>query len=123
MFKIILSLALTINTALAAELKIHYNNFRSTINSSASEVAYKDTTTDLSVKKKKCNSHIVERLFKELNDRSRNLAMEKVESHPMTITIDGLQQTIDQRSPKGQFFHNYIEVMKEAKIEEMLNCK
>lgn len=123
MFKVILFLVLTMNTAFTSELKIHYNNFRSSINSTAEETSYKDVTIDLSVKKKKCNSHIVERLFKELNDQSKNLIMEKVQDHPMTVTIDGIKQTIDQRSLKGQFFHHYIEVMKQAKIEEMLNCK
>lgn len=123
MFKIIFLLVLAINTSFATELKIHYNNFRSTINSVATEITYKDTSTDLSLKKKKCNTHIIERLFKELNDQSRNLTLEKIQDHPMTITIDGIKQTIDQRSPKGQFFHNYIDVIKQAKIEEMLNCK
>lgn len=123
MFKIVLVFALVMQTAIAAEVKVQYNNFRSSINSTTDEVVYKDATTDLSLKKKKCNSHIIERLVKELSDQSRNLALEKVQDHPMTVTIDGSKQTIDQRTPKGQFFHHYIEVMKQAKIEEMLSCK
>lgn len=107
----------------ATELKIHYNHFRSTIKATTEEISYKDMTTDLSLKKKKCNSHILERLYKELNEQSKNLTIEKVQNHPMTVTIDGVQQTIDQRSAKGQFFHRYVEAIKQAKIEEMLNCK
>ena len=122
MFKIIFFYILPINVSLAVEVKVQYNNFSSIINSTTTEITYKDTSTDLGLFKKKCNAHIVERLYKEFNDQNRNLTFEKIQDHPMTIIRDEVKQTIDQRSPKGQFFYNYIDIIKRAKIEELLNC-
>ena len=123
MLKIILPL-ITLSLQLeAAEYKIQYNNFHATIKASADDIVYQDSITDLSLKKKQCNSHIVDRLLKELVDQSKNMSEEKIQNYKMTVAIDGQKQTIDQRSKKGQFFYKYIEVIKQAKIEEMLSCQ
>lgn len=119
-----LFMTLIVSTSLwATEVHISYNNFQSTLTISSKLISYKDTNTYLTIQTRKCSDHIIARVKKSFDLQSRNLFHEKVEDHPMTLILDKAKYVIDERSPKGQYFHHFIEVIKEAKIEEMLNCR
>lgn len=107
----------------ATEIEIRFNNFQSKIVSTSSFLSYKDTNTDLSLKAKKCNAHIIKNIDNLLIKNSRQLIKEEVKDHPMTLIVDQEKWVIDQRSKKGQFYHHFIEVIKQAKVEESLNCQ
>lgn len=105
----------------AKVIKVHYNNFHSTINIKDSNISYKDVNTSLSIDYQNCNVHILKQLNQDILKHS--VISEKKSNYPITLTIDNKKITIDQRSEIGQFYYNFIEKMKLAKIEEIFNCE
>ena len=86
-------------------------------------IIYRSSYTELSLKLKDCNAHIVKEFNSKMNAYLKGdfLATEGNESY--SIMIDNLKKFDSLESNRAQFFANFDEYFKTLKVEEHLNCK
>lgn len=122
--KIIFLLFITsiINNGFATELKFNYKRITFKIHHSKEKIEYIDQYTQLSIIKNKCNGHVFD---------AANTVVSQYLIHPFSSenVTDFLKIQIDQKiyfenpqTTRARFFINFLDFIKEKKIEEDLNC-
>lgn len=85
-------------------------------------VTYKDELTSLTLAKKKCNAHILERLNKRFDKLLERPFLEDPRPEFLKIKIDGKQFYGPRFGDRAVYLLSFPEEIKKLKIEEGFNC-
>lgn len=124
MYLILISLIFSISSSVfGKEVDVHIDNLKYKISFDKDSVAYSGASVDLSLKKAKCNQHLIAKF---------NLLMDKMLSEELSTTDmkDSFKLTIDKKvffeskqTVRAAFFKDFDRLFKQIKTEEFVNCQ
>lgn len=107
----------------AKTVEINYRNFNYKIDYNEKEATYTAPHTELSLKAKECNKHILKEFKSKMDAYLRGDFLTKSTDQSYSLTIDNSKKYDLLISKRGIFFSNFDNYFKTLKVEEKLNCK
>lgn len=110
------------NSVLAVEIKVEDRNRKYQIKYDETSIIYKDESSELSLLKKPCNAHILERMKKKLDKHLRRAFLEDSRPEFLKIKVEGNQGYEPRFGERAVFLLSMNQEIKKLKIEEDMNC-
>jgi hypothetical protein len=107
----------------ATEVSITSNNVHFKIVSNDTLLSFSDLTTDLSITKKKCNQNIFNRISTNISNLLANPISDVDQQNLLVIRVDNKNYFESPTTIRSKYFLNFKSTIKNAKIEELLDCK
>ena len=106
----------------AKEITVEDGRLKYKLTYDAKEMRYQDEASELSLVKKDCNSHIVDRFEKKLDRFLEKPFLNDTRPGFLKIKIDGKEMYEPRFGDRAVFLVGITKEFKTLKIEESLNC-
>ena len=106
----------------AKEITVEDGRLKYKLSYDAKEVKYQDEASELSLVRKDCNSHIVDRFEKKLDRFLEKPFLNETRPGFLKIKIDGKEMYEPRFGDRAVFLVGMNKEFKTLKIEESLNC-
>lgn len=120
---IIIVLVFTSAQIFAKDFTVEDRRLKYKISYDEKSFSYRDEATEMSLIKKDCNAHIVERLKNKLDGYFKKPFLEDSRPEFLKILADGKVLYEPRYGERAVFFLKMPQEIKTLKIEESLNCK
>lgn len=110
------------STLMAHELAVKDRFFTYSLSVEEGFIRFKTMNTNVSLERKKCNAHIIDRFRKQFDRYMKDPLAQVQRLNSIEVKLDSTSGYVDKKGNRAKFLRSMPNQIKKLKIEEGLNC-